>query len=372
MTAFVSCGSNLEELLTQELKALGISSTLGKRGVFVPQEMDAIYRINYESRLASRVLWPLVQAPCRDRQDLYKAALSIDWSRYISSLQTFAIDVAGAHPAFTNTLFAAMVVKDAICDHHRKKFGSRPNVDVKNPDVQLHLLLLPGKIILSFDTSGSPLYKRGYRIQTGIAPLQESLAAAVLQLAGLTSDDVFCDPFCGSGTFLIEAAMKMTNTPAGYFRQKWGFEKMPQFSASAWKSYKESADKKVTVLPPKKIFGSDLDRHAVVHSRDHVKRTGFAIEVASGDAKKITPPPGITCVATNPPYGKRITADNPYADLGVFLSRCAPSKIAVLCASDAEITNVGIPLRRAKTLSNGGLEVSVYLQASEQKTQTSI
>lgn len=361
--AFVSCGSNLEEFLSDELQALGIASTPGKRGVFVPQEMDVIYRINYESRLASRVLWPLIQAPCRDRQELYKAALSIDWSRYISSLQTFAIDVVGAHSAFDNTLFAAMVVKDAICDHHRKKFGTRPNVDVKNPDVQLHLLLIPGRIILSYDTSGIPLHKRGYRIQTGIAPLQETLAAAVLKLVNLTSEDVFYDPFCGSGTFLIEAAMKMTNTPAGYFRQKWGFEKMPQFSASAWKNYKEATDKKITPLPPKKIFGSDLDRHAVVISRDHLKRTNFAIDVASGDVKKITPPPGITCVATNPPYGKRLTADDPYADLGIFLNRCSPSKIAVMCTSDAVIGSVGIPLRRAKTLSNGGLEVSVYLQA---------
>ena len=362
MTAFVSCGSNLEELLAQELKSLGISSTPGKRGVYIPQEIDAVYRVNYESRIASRVLWPLAQAPCRDRTDLYNAVLTVDWSRYISQLQTFAIDVVGAHPAFDNTLFAAMVVKDAICDQFRKKFGTRPNVDVKNPDVQLHLLLIPGKIILSYDTSGVPLHKRGYRIQTVIAPLQETLAAAVLQLVNLTPDDVFCDPFCGSGTFLIEAAMRMTHTPAGYYRQKWGFEKMPQFSAPAWKSYKETTNKKIIPLPPGKIFGSDLDRHAVVISRDHLKRTGFAIAVASGDAKKITPPPGITCVVTNPPYGKRITAEDPYTDLGTFLSRCSPAKIAVLCTSDAQIGNVGIPLRRAKTLSNGGLEVSVYLR----------
>ena len=244
MDLFVTCGQGMEALLIQELETLGYPlTTAGYRGVKVASvEIDAIYRINYCSRLAGRVFLPLTAFQCRDAKDLYKAASKINWTDYISSEKTFAIDANVSHPRLRNSLFAAQVVKDAICDHFRDKTGERPSVDVKNPDVQLNLFIHNESCVISFDTSGHSLHKRGYREETVEAPLQETMGAALLKLANYQGNEIFYDPCCGSGTLLIEAALIASKTPPGFLRRQWGFFHLPDYNESTWLQYKMEAD----------------------------------------------------------------------------------------------------------------------------------
>ena len=210
---FVTCSGGLEELLEQELQELGYTTQPGFRGVYVFNvSMREIYHINYCSRIAVRVLLPLRKFKCYDKKSLYFEVSKVDWTEYIPKDKTFAIDANVKHRNIKNSLFAAQVVKDVICDQFRDKFGYRPSVDLKFPDVQLNLFINQDNAVLSFDTSGEPLYKRGYRQQKSEAPLQETLAAAMLYSIGYSGKEALCDPCCGSGTLLIEAAMVATNT----------------------------------------------------------------------------------------------------------------------------------------------------------------
>ena len=165
----------------------------------------------------------LPNSPVLTRESFYNEVRKIPWLDYLDETKTFAIDANITHPQIRHSLYGAQLVKDAICDVIREKKGVRPSVDVKNPDVQLNIFIQNKRATLSFDTSGMPLYKRGWKESSGEASLPETLAAAILMRAGYSEREILCDPFCGAGTFLIEAACMATQTPAGYFRKKWGF-----------------------------------------------------------------------------------------------------------------------------------------------------
>lgn len=363
---YITCPSGLETLLQQELESFGIRDVrLGYRGVFTPQTMRDVYTINYRSRIATRALWPLTKFHCTDKDALYHAAKKIDWPRLIDPRKTFAIDANVAHPNLRNSLFAAQVVKDALCDRIKEKYGTRPSVDTAAPDVQINLFIHNSTGIISFDTSGAALYKRGYRTEATTAPLQESLAAAILMQAGYTRDAIFCDPFCGSGTFLIEAAMMATDTPAGFFRKEWGFFKMPGFSKAEWEKVKEAADSAKSALPKGKIFGADIDPQATTLSRKHLKTTGFeeSLNIQQKDVALYQPSATPTLVVSNPPYGRRLPVSlETYRALGRFLSaRCAPDvKVHILNTEEPLINAIGHNLKKGAALFNGGLDISVY------------
>ena len=238
---FTTCGPHLEPILEEELHEMGFKETRqGYRGVYLEiGEFSDVYKINYQSRIASRVIYPLDHFKVWDDKTLYKGALKIDWSLYLKVDDTFAIDYSVDHPSFRNSLYAAQVLKDAICDHFREKEGKRPSVDVANPKVQFHLFIREGWATISLDTSGAPLHKRGYRTEGGDAPLQETLASALLKIAKYNKEEIVFDPCMGSGTFLIEAALMATNTPPGYLRKKWGFFGHPEFSEEKWLQVKK-------------------------------------------------------------------------------------------------------------------------------------
>lgn len=358
---FIVCGTGLEPLLARELEEMGIPSRKGFRGVYVAQTIENVYKINYLSRIATRVLWPLADFTCCDQNDLYNQAKKIDWSQYLNVNKTFAIDANVSHPNLRNSLFAAFMVKDAICDQFRDKTGARPSVDIAAPDVQLNLFIHDKRATLSIDTSGAPLFKRGYRQESVTAPLQESIAAAILKMANYTANDILFDPFCGSGTFLIEAAMIATKTPAGYFRKSWGFFHLPAFSKEAWDKFKSEANKEILPLKQGTIFGSDIDSKAVGISRAHLKDTGFAVHVVKQEVKAATPPTAPTLVVANPPYGKRlIGSEQPYRDLGTFL-KTVKSRAAILSPDFSFIRLIDRQTSSKTALSNGGLDVTVYL-----------
>lgn len=365
MHIFVSCPPKLESLLAEELNSLNIPARKWPRGASVEATMQNVYRINMESRLATRVLWPIKLFACQDRDTLYKEALSIEWDQWISLDTTFAIDAnVTLNEGFKNSHFAGLVVKDAICDYFREKTGQRPTVELRNPAIQINLFIYRDKATISFDTSGAPLFKRGYRISTVEAPLQETLAAAILRLADYRQDDILCDPYCGSGTFLWEAAMMSTHTPAGYFRTSWGFFKHPNFSSEEFNTYVETLQGQRCPLRPHTIFGGDRDLNAIEACRANATATKLPVYFQHSDIRLFRPPQRPTLVVTNPPYGMRMKSNiDPYTALAQFLETTCESKAHAAILTPNPRLPIRFPgkLHKPIPLVNGGLDVFLYL-----------
>lgn len=366
MHLFVTCSSHLEELLKNEMEDLGYHDVrTGFRGVYVNVESDRdIYRINYCSRIASRVLLPLLQFRCNNRNDLYKASSSINWRPYLRHSKTIAIDANVDSPEIRNSLFAAQVVKDAVCDQMVDKTGSRPSVDTANPDLQLNLFLRHGKGVLSLDTSGLPLHKRGYRQEGGEAPLRETLAAALLRMANYSPSEIMIDPCAGSGTILIEAALMASKTPPGIFRKKWGFFNLPDFFEQTWLQVKIQADSERVPLERGRFFGVEINRNTQRLALGNLKATGLHanILIAVGDFQEFEPTVTPTFLLTNPPYGKRLEDEGHLVDLyralGVFMKQkmAKPSRGFILTGSQELSKEIGLAAKRRHIVDNGGID----------------
>lgn len=370
MTLFVSCSPGIEPLLLEELAELGFSNANpGYCGVYVRTHseiecMDAVYSINYRSRLAIRVLLPIHKFRCNNQADLYDGAKSVDWFRYLRKGHTFAIDSNVHHRKLRNSLFCAQLVKDAICDQIRDRTGSRPSVDLKSPDVQLNLFIQRDEATLSFDTSGDPLYKRGYRQDAGGAPMQETLAAALLRLAKFKGDEIVIDPCCGSGTLLIEAALMATQTSPGYIRQKWGFFNHPYFINQDWLIIKNAADAK-RVPCAAKMYGCEIESDVARMCRANLRAAGFLQEadITCTDFNDYTPPSVPNFLITNPPHGRRLQGDRSslnalYRSLGNFMKQkmAKPSKGFVFVGDLPLAKEVGLSATKRHVINNSGID----------------
>lgn len=366
MDLFVTCGQGIEPLLANELAALGYcQTTAGYRGVQVQNvDFSAIYHINYRSRLAGRVFMPLANFHCRDVKALYKGASSINWTDYIPEDKTIAIDANVTHRQLRNSLFAAQVVKDAICDQLRAQTGQRPSVDVKNPDVQLNLFIHDESAVISFDTSGQSLHKRGYREETVDAPMQETMAAALLMLAKYEGQTIFYDPCFGSGTLLIEAALMASCTPPGYLRRQWGFFNLRGYTQEEWLGAKAKADELQIPLSKGHFFGTDSNKKAVHAAKVNLRAAGIHqfVEIANGDFRDYTPPVPPNFIMTNPPYGKRLDDVDQlrplYRALGDWMKRksAKPARGFIFTGSFDLTKEVGLAASRRYVLDNGGIE----------------
>lgn len=363
---FVSCASELEVLLQEELKELGISQThVGYRGVYIEEwDWNTVYRVNYSSRLASRVLLPLSRFKCRDQRSLYRHVSEMNWSALFKQGYTFAIDANVHHKELRNSLYAAQVMKDAICDQLRERSGWRPSVDVQNPDVQLNLFIQQQMAVVSFDTSGSPLHKRGYRQETGEAPIQESLAAALLRLAKYDESKILLDPCCGSGTILVEAALIASKTAPGYLRHQWGFMKHPQFNSLEWLKIKNEIDSERIKIKPDSIFGIDISREMTRIAKVNLKAAGFNQDVfiEQSDFREYDPLTKPNLIVTNPPHGRRLEEEEQlrslYRELGVFIKTktVKPAQGFIFTGNLALAKEVGLAASRRYVLNNGGVE----------------
>jgi putative N6-adenine-specific DNA methylase len=366
MDLFVTCGQGIEPLLIEELGTLGYSdTTAGYRGVRVHSvDMNAIYRINYCSRLAGRVFLPLSHFRCRDARSLYNEAFAINWLDYIPEGTTIAIDANVTHERLRNSLFAAQVVKDAICDQLREARGERPSVDVRNPDIQLNLFIHDETAVISFDTSGQSLHKRGYREETVEAPMQETMAAALLLLAKYQGTEILYDPCMGSGTLLAEAALIASKTPPGYLRRHWAFSTLPQYSEDDWLKVKAEVDSQRIPLVKGRFFGSDSSKKAIHATKVNLRAAGIHqfVEIANSDFREYTPPVPPNFVITNPPYGKRLDEVDQlrplYRALGDWMKQktAKPAKGFVLTGSPELAKEVGLSASRRHVLNNGGIE----------------
>jgi putative N6-adenine-specific DNA methylase len=361
---FVSCSRGLEGLLEEELKNLGVQKTRqGFLGVYVPREIRYVYLINYCSRIASRVLWPILQFSCDDQNMLYGASRKIPWERYLTPEMTFAIDANVSHPKLRNSLFAAQVMKDALCDSFRDRLGHRPSVDIKNPDLQLNLFIHNRKSIISLDTSGSPLYKRGWRHYPTEASIQETLAASILSSIHYSASERLCDPFCGSGTFLIEAAWMASHTPPGFLREKWGFFHLPEYKQEEWLAFKRHRDAKIKTLPPSFLFGADKNPETIAICRKHLEIAGVSscVSVEAANIKYYHPPLQPTQLIANPPYGIRLEASEEiYTALGKFLQTHQVPKAHILTPSELGLDKTGMKIANETELSHGGLSVFLF------------
>ena len=362
---FITCPHGFETLLQKELLALGIPKVfLGFCGVLVPKNMQNVFIANYESRIATRVLWPIAEFPCSGKESLYAECSKIDWSQFLNPRKTFAIDANVQHPTLKNSLFASLVVKDALCDYFRDKTGVRPSVDIQNPDVQLNLFIQKGKATLYLDTSGAPLHKRGWRIHQTEASIHESLAAALLLMTGYSADKIFCDPFCGSGTFLIEAAWIATQTPPGILRKTWGFFALPGFQMQEWKAWKESRNAKRVSLPKGHLFGSDKSRETSGICKEHLTKAGVAdlVDLSYEEIAYYTPKTKPNFIMTNPPYGKRLDTSNLLLQqISSFFSKTQGPDVSIhiLCPDFFKAEDLSCTAKAEFFFKNGGLPIKL-------------
>jgi putative N6-adenine-specific DNA methylase len=317
---FIPCPRGLEAALAAELTEIaarhlnGAPFTAGAQvpgGVHFKGGWAAGMAANLHSRIASRVLLKIAHRPYRNEQDVYALALEQRWEQWFSANETLRVDVTAIKSPLRSLEFATLRVKDAICDRLRDKTGARPSIDTGAPDVRVFAFLTATDCTLYLDTSGEPLFKRGWRLDKGAAPLRENLAAGILRLTGWTPGTPLYDPMCGSGTFLAEAAQVALSIAPGVDR-RFGFEKFRQYDVSAWQTLKVAAqDAKRAARAGRGdllIFGSDISDNMLEKARANFERAGFpSLPLKQIDARNMTPPVSEAGIlVANPPYGERI------------------------------------------------------------------
>ncbi len=314
---FLPCAAGVEGFLADEVHALtgltGHDLLTGRGGVLVRASWRDALRLNLHSRLAQRVLVQLAQRPYRSENDLYAVASDVAWEIWFTARQTFKVEVTAQHSPLKSLNFAGLRVKDAVADRFRAKAGARPDVETQWPDVRIHLHLTTDEATVYIDTSGEPLFKRGWREDKGDAPLKETLAAAMIAATGWDplgdAPLPLYDPCCGSGTVVIEAAQMACRIPPG-LQRRFAFEKLLPFQGHVWQAIKTEAENAVqTSTVP--IFGSDVSHRMVDFAQRNAERAGVAaaVQLRGGDALQRMPPceqPGVMLL--NPPYGERIAA----------------------------------------------------------------
>lgn len=308
---FATCPRGLEALLVDELthnKAYKILATDG--GVSFEGDLEMMYRVNLHSRIATRVLSRIGQGTYATEEDIYKATFKLQWPSWFKVSQTIRVKVTGVKCPLKSLDFVTLRIKDAVCDRFREEGALRPSVSVRDPDVRIHAYLTQNEYQLYLDTSGAPLYQRGFRDVSVIAPLRENLAAGIIMLSGWKPGTPFLDPMCGSGTFLIEAAMMAVNQPPG-LKRHFGFQYLKSFDETLWKKIEREAIDQMKPIEFLEIYGSDMDLRAVRVARHNLKVAGLeeVAKVIQSDFIKLEPPRSEGVLVTNPPYGQRIGED---------------------------------------------------------------
>lgn len=353
--------SGLEPVLAKEIESIGGKNIKeGRRAVFYDGDLELIYKSNYFLRTAIRILKEIAVFQFNDVDQFYLRCAEVNWLKYFSINQSFVVNSTVSHSGeFRNSMFASLKVKDAIADHFRKKTGNRPSVDIQNPEIFIHAHINRNTCILSLDSSGESLHKRGYRAAQGKAPLSEVLAAGMILLSGWDGSTDFIDPMCGSGTLPIEAAMIAQNIPAGRFRKEFAFENWLGYNAKLYENIK--ASQKIKPFT-KKIYASDILRENVLTAQTNARRARVfsAIEFQVCDMKDLNIKSNNATVILNPPYGERIIQDNMeelYTMIGERLKHQFAGNTAWILTSSKEYMNkIGLKPGKKLTLYNGALE----------------
>ena len=362
-TYFAQIADGLEAIGAAELAELGAVDTRPvRRGIHFKADRSSLYRINYCARLNSRVLAPIQSFACPDASAIYRAARRIDWTRFFGLDQTFAVFASTAGSTVPHSQFAGLKLKDAVADQFREAFGRRPDVDPRTPDLWINLYVEKDRGTISVDTSGGSLHRRGYRTRSGDAPMQETVAAAMVRLSGWDGRVPLADPMCGSGTLIIEAVMAYCRIPAGYLRHRFGFQQLPDYDPNVWKTVKDEAASRIRKLADRLIYASDIDPQAVSATRANCKMVPHArtVNVLRMDFRQIE---GLEnrVILCNPPYGIRMKRQDGledfYRQLGDFLKqRCKGSEAYIYFGNREMIKRIGLKPAWKKPLRNGGLD----------------
>lgn len=364
---FSPCPRGLEKLLSEELHTLGaeeIRTTDG--GVHFSGDFILSYRVNLHSRLASRVLWQVAVADYRHEQDIYDTVYALPWDEFFDNQRTIRVNVTAIKCPLKSLNFATLKIKDALCDKFRTATGERPSVDTHTPDIRIHAFLEYNHMTLYIDTSGDALFKRGVRQYTNLAPLRENLAAGILLLAGWKPGVPLLDPMCGSGTFLLEAALMTLHIAPGINRH-FAFEKLHNFNAAAWQTLHaeaQAAQSPVTALP---IFGSDLYGDELKTARLNLTNAGLlaAVSLNQANVLEISAPAEHGILVANLPYGERMgeleELEVLYPKLGDVLKQKFGGWNAYLFTSDLRMPKfIRLAVSRRTPLFNGAIECRLF------------
>jgi putative N6-adenine-specific DNA methylase len=361
MQFFATCARRLEPLLAQELRQLNAAEVReGRGGVSFEGSKELLYKANLWLRTAVRVLQPILETAVHSTDELYEAALTVFWDRFLTLDHTFAIDCNVRDSAITHSQYAARRVKDAICDQFVARTGRRPSVDPKTPMVGLNLHIYRDVMVLSLDSSGASLHKRGYRPIQTIAPLNEALAAGILLRTGWHGAAPLADPMCGSGTFPIEASWIALRRPPGLTRKRFGFQGWIDFDVNLWTALRDEARRGVGKQLMAPITGSDIRQDAIDFAERNAKAAGVGhlLQFTRRDLRDFVPPPGAGAIVCNPPYGERIGEVKElrglYQMLGEILRQRCAGHSAFILSGNAELQDqLGLAPVNSWPLYNG-------------------
>ena len=352
----------LEGVLSDELVALGAQDVKqGRRMVSFEGDKELMYRANFCLRTALRVLKPIYKFTSTDADDLYEQVKHFHWEDIMTENSTFSIDCTVFSDTFKHSRFVTYRVKDGIADYFMERCGKRPSIRLNSPDYQLNVHINGKDVTISLDSSGEPLYKRGWRVAQTDAPINEVLAAGIIKLSGWDGKSNFVDPMCGSGTFLIEAALIAANINPGVYRKEFAFQHWPDYDADLYDAiYNDDSGEREF---QHKIYGYDILGKAVAISNANIKNAGLSqyIEVERKPLEELETAPEKGVLITNPPYGERLTSDELpqlYATLGTKLKKVFLGYDCwLIVGSNKElIDNLGLKASLHYPLFNGELE----------------
>ena len=355
----------LEDVLVQELKQLGASQIVKKnRAVEFLGDLGFLYKANYSLRTALKILVPIHHFKAKNETIFEKEINKIPWENYFFNSQSFAIDATVYSDYFKHSQYIMLKMKDGIVDRFRKKFGKRPDIERYNPDIKFHLHISNQEVTISLDSSGDPLFKRGYRKSHFEAPINEVLAAGLLNLAGWDGKGNFLDPMCGSGTLLVEAAMIALNMPPQLHRKQFGFMNWKNFDLELFNKIKDTRINRIKDFSGK-IVGYDISDKALISAKNNIEAADLSefIELKNQDfftsQKELFP----LLVVFNPPYDERlsITTDHFYKNIGDTLKNNYKNTLAWFITSDLEAyKKIGLRPSRKIKIYNGKLECRFF------------
>jgi len=352
----------LEEVLAEEISNLGaVDVQLANRAVLFKGDKSLLYKVNYCARTALSVLMQVAEFRIKSKDDLYNGGARIKWEQFMGPDDTFSIVPVVNSQYFSHTGYAGLILKDAIADYFRQKTGKRPSVNTDDPSILINLHISNDIVTISIDSSVVPLFKRGYRQEQAVAPLNEVLAAGILLISGWNASANLTDPMCGSGTIPIEAGLIACNIPSGKFRRFFGFQRWKDFDEELFEKIKRECDKQMRPSTVK-IKGSDISELAVTQSAANVAGAGLTdvVSLERCDFKDLKADSENGYLFLNPPYGQRLQPEEIeglYGMIGTTLKHNFPGTTAWLITSNKEcIKKVGLKSKEKRTLFNGALE----------------
>ena len=369
---FATCAPGLEGILHEEARGLKLAHLERQvGGVAFEGALEDAWRANLELRTAIRVLMQVARFPAATADELRAGVGTVDWRRFVRPDGSLAVKAQSSDSALDHTMFVAQCAKDGIVDRLREETGARPSVDKDDPDLRVHVHLVRDRCRVLVDTSGESLHKRGWRRFQGRAPLSETLAAGVLLLSGWDRRAPLLDPFCGSATLLVEAALIASDTAPGLFNERFGFERLPGHDAARWQQMRAAARARASFPRKLTLWGGDRDPKAIEGARANLAAAGLEdqVKLEVADALDFAPRPGWNAwVVSNLPYGERVGDAARLAPLlrqfgSLLRERCAGYRTGLLCGDPALAAALSLPSPERVPLKNGGIDCELLLAA---------